>query len=92
MDNNKIEIKNFLNKENFKLGCYDPGIEIFGTRKLNKILNHFDFGNLYIKYKNKKYILCIDEVDGEIDFSLFTLKQYIVSFGDEEVAENQEWI
>lgn len=82
--NKKLVIKE-LEKEGYKLGCWDSEINKLNNTNLKKVLDNISFESDTKVFLNRKpYIVQIDNVEGEIDFNMIILEEYEDSFGEWE--------
>ena len=80
--NNRTKIEKRCAKHNFKIGCYDNKLEQLSDYSLRKVLENIQYStDTKVSINRKPYIVEIDEVDGEIDFSVTALKEYENRFG-----------
>ena len=80
--NNRTKIEKRCAKHNFKIGCYDTKLEQLSDYSLRKVLANIQYStDTKVSINRKPYIVEIDEVDGEIDFSVTALKEYESRFG-----------
>lgn len=79
---NRVKIEKRCDKHNFRIGCYDNKLEQLSDYSLRKVLENIQYStDVKISINRKPYIVEIDEVDGEIDFSVTALKEYESRFG-----------
>ena len=77
-------IVNKLNDEGFKLGCWHDMMEKLTKKDLNKVLEVMtDAIDTDVMIRGKLHVVEIDEVEGEIDFSVLPQAEYIDRYGDE---------
>ena len=77
MKYNRTKIEKRCAKHNFKIGCYDNKLEQLSDYSLRKVLANIQYSaDVKVSINRKPYIVEIDEVDGEIDFSVTSLKEY----------------
>ena len=77
---NKIEKR--CAKHNYRIGCYENKLEQLSDYSLRKVLANIQYStDVKVSINRKPYIVEIDEVDGEIDFSVLSLKAYESRFG-----------
>ena len=82
MKYNRKKIEKRCAKHNFKIGCYDNKLEQLSDYSLRKVLANIQYStDTKVSINRKPYIVEIDEVDGEIDFSVTVLKEYESRFG-----------
>lgn len=74
---NKQKIESNLN--GYTLGCYDKGMEALTASQINKVIQSITEESTDLKIG--KYIVTIDTVDNEKDFSIMTVAQYENQFG-----------
>ena len=80
MNRNKIEKK--LAKENLIIGIYNTKLEKLNNSNLKKVLDNLEYQcDTKVFINRKPYIVSIDEVDGEVDLDIITLKEYEENFG-----------
>ena len=80
--NNRAKIEKRCAKHNFKIGCYDNKLEQLSDYSLRKVLENIQYStDVRVSINRKPYIVEIDEVDGEIDFNVLSLKEYESRFG-----------
>ena len=87
---NKNAISKVLEKEGYKLGCYDRSIENLTQAAIKKIISSIGYGSsdVYLTVRKKDYIVEVNEVDGEYDFSLITRAEYENRYG---IIEESDW-
>ena len=82
MKTNKERIEKRCAKHNFTIGCYDNKLDKLSNYSLRKVLENIQYStDVRVSINRKPYIVEIDEVDGEIDFSVTALKEYESRFG-----------
>lgn len=65
---NKQRVEKYLLKLEYKLGCYDSGLEKLNGSNLKKIIDNIEYTTDTKVFINRKpYIVQIDEIDNEID-------------------------
>ena len=75
-------IKQHVEDLGYNLWCFNPRINDISKRSLEKVLDNIEYEvDTKVYIKRKPYIVEIDEVDGEIDFSVTALKEYESRFG-----------
>lgn len=79
---NRVKIEKRCAKHNFRIGCYDNKLEQLSEYSLRKVLENIQYStDVKISINRKPYIVEIDEVDNEVDFSVTALKEYESRFG-----------
>lgn len=87
MTNRQI-IEQKLKEQNLKIGCWSTMMELLPNKQLEKVIeNMFYQTDTDVLIKRKLYVVEIDEVDGEIDFSVLSQGEYISRYGDERWDE-----
>ena len=82
MKTNKERIEKRCAKHNFKIGCYDKQLDKLSNYSLRKVLENIQYStDVKVSINRKPYIVEIDEVDGEIDFNVLSLKAYESRYG-----------
>lgn len=82
MKYNRTKIEKRCAKHNFKIGCYDTKLEQLSDYSLRKVLENIQYStDVKVSINRKPYIVEIDEVDGEIDFNVLSLKAYESRYG-----------
>lgn len=82
MKYNRTKIEKRCNKHDFRIGCYDTKLEQLSDYSLRKVLENIQYStDTKVSINRKPYIVEIDEVDNEIDFSVTPLKEYESRFG-----------
>lgn len=74
----------------YTIGCYDKFISSLTTANLKEVLHAVRFGDatdLVIRQNMKDYVISIDFVEGEVDFTTYTKAEYIDRFGSEKFEE-----
>ena len=80
MNRKKIEKK--LSKENLIIGIYNTKLDKLNNSNLKKVLDNLKYQcDTKVFINRKPYIVSIDEVDGEVDLDIITLKEYEENFG-----------
>lgn len=83
MSNREIIEKKLIEK-GYKLGCWSALMELLPKKQLEKVIeNMFYQEDTDVTIRRKLYVVEIDEVDGEIDFSVLSKEEYISRYGDE---------
>ena len=93
--NNKISNKEYITQkfsvEGYVIGCYDKLIDTLSKRTINRIVDSalsYDWTDLLITSKGKKYIVEISTVDREKDLQISTPKEYEQTYGRKYGEEN----
>ena len=82
MKTNKERIEKRCAKHDFRIGCYDNKLEQLSDYSLRKVLANIQYStDVKVSINRKPYIVEIDEVDNEVDFSVTALKEYESRFG-----------
>lgn len=86
---NKEIIIEKLKEMNFQIGCYDVKIDKVSKAEFQKILNSLndESTDIDIKIRRVEYVVEIQTVDDEKDFSIMTKNEYISRYGDERYDE-----
>lgn len=90
---NKELVEDTLKKEGLVLGCWDRRIENLNSRNLSKILNEIPYWSateVKVKRGLKDYVVTIDFVDNEVDFTLYSKEEYLSMF-DTDLFEREEY-
>jgi hypothetical protein len=81
---NKDQVQKVANKLGLEIGCWDEIMELLSKKELNKILANIEYQeDTDVSIKRKKYVVEIDTIENEIDFSVLTKEEYINRYGDE---------
>ncbi len=81
---NKIKIKNVANSLDLKIGCYDNKLDLLSKTQLKKVTDNIEFqSDTDVTINRKKYVVEIDIIDNEVDFSVLTKAEYIDRYGNE---------
>lgn len=87
MTNREI-IEKKLSEKGYKLGCWSTLMELLPKKQLEKVIeNMFYQEDTDVLIRRSLYVVEIDEVDGEIDFSVLNQAEYISRYGDERWDE-----
>lgn len=87
MTNREI-IEKKLSEKGYKLGCWSTLMELLPKKQLEKVIeNMFYQEDTDVLIRRSLYVVEIDEVDGEIDFSVLSQGEYISRYGDERWDE-----
>jgi hypothetical protein len=82
---NKDKIIKRIEKEGYKLGTWDNTLNKLNTTNLKKVLDNIKYqSDTKININRKSYIVEMDEVDGEIDLNVLTLREYESRYGEWE--------
>jgi hypothetical protein len=82
---NKDKIIKRIEKEGYKLGTWDNTLNKLNTTNLKKVLDNIKYqSDTKININRKSYIVEMDEVDGEIDLNVLTLREYEDRYGEWE--------
>lgn len=85
---NKEVIEKKLATEGLELGCWDNKMEQLDAKALREVVSNMIWAeDTDVMIKGKLHVVEIDEVDGEIDFSVLTQEEYISRYGDERWDE-----
>lgn len=81
---NREMIEKRLKQKGYKLGCWSTMMELVPKKYLEQIMiNMLYQEDTDVMIRRRLYVVEIDEVDGEIDFSVLSKEQYISRYGDE---------
>lgn len=86
MKNNKEIIMEKLNKDGFKLGCWDEELNKLNKNNLSKVIDSLDFydsTDVDVFINKILYVVEIWIVDKEVDFNVLSKEEYISRYGDE---------
>lgn len=81
---NKEKVQQFAEKEGLVLGCWNSLLEDFTEASLKHVLGSIDVGSatdIVVRNNLQEYVVSVDFVDNEIDFTLWTKAEYISIFG-----------
>lgn len=85
----KERIEAHLANKELTLGCYDKVLEKLPEEELQKVLENAEYQtDTDVTIKNKPYVVEIDIVDSEVDFSVLTKSEYISRYGDERYEDD----
>ena len=79
-----------LKAKGYKLGCYDRFIDKLTVANVKEIMYYVGLGSatdVVIRQNMKDYVVSIDFVDGEVDFTTYTKAEYIDRFGSEKFED-----
>lgn len=88
--NNKNILEVEAKKEGLVIGCYDKFICSLKGKNVKKLVEAISFGSatdLVIVHNRKPYVVSVDFVDNEVDFTCYTKAEYISRFGEELFLE-----
>lgn len=81
-------IEKKLKENGYALGCWSTMMELLPKKELEKVLvNMLYQEDTDVMIRRKLYVVEIDEVDGEVDFSVLSQEEYISRYGDERWDE-----
>jgi hypothetical protein len=81
---NKEKIQTIASEFGLIIGCYDKMMDSLSNKDLNEVLKNLAWQNdTDVKIRRKDYVVEIDIVDGEVDFSVLSRAEYIDRYGDE---------
>lgn len=84
---NKETIEKALKELGYCLGSWSKKMEDLPNKELEKVLAEMEFQNdTDVVIGGKEYVVEIDEVDNEIDFSVLTKEEYIGRYGGERYS------
>lgn len=87
MTNREI-IEKELKEKGYKLGYWSTLMELLPKKQLEKVItNMFYQEDTDVLIRRRLYVVEIDEVDGEINFSVLSQEEYISRYGDERWDE-----
>ena len=87
MTNREI-IEKRLSEKGYELGCWSTLMKLLPKKQLEKVIeNMFYQEDTDVLIRRSLYVVEIDEVDGEIDFSVLNQVEYISRYGDERWDE-----
>lgn len=87
---NKEKVQQFAEKEGLVLGCWNSLLEDFTEASLKHVLSSIDIGSatdIVVRNNLQEYVVSVDFVDNEIDFTLWTKTEYISIFGEEKFLD-----
>ena len=85
---NKKQIETKAEEIGLKLGCWDNQMELLSKKELSKVLENIEYQNdTDVSIKRKAYVVEIDIIDNEVDFSVLTKQEYINRYGNERYEE-----
>lgn len=79
-----------LKAKGYKLGCYDKFVDKLTVANVKEIMYYVGLGSatdVVIRQDMKDYVVSIDFVDGEVDFTTYTKAEYIDRFGSEKFED-----
>lgn len=79
-----------LKDKGYKIGCWDNFLNKLSVANLKEIMWAVDFGDatdLVVRHNMKDYVVSIDFVDKEVDFTSYTKAEYISRYGSEKFEE-----
>lgn len=81
---NKMKIRKVVRQLGCEIGCWNGVMELLNEKELDKVLANIKFDkDTDVKIDKKDYVVEIDTVDKEVDFSILTKEEYIDRYGDE---------
>lgn len=84
MMSNKEKIQKVAHEFGATIGCYDKLLDSLTKKELDKVLGSIEFQNdTDVSIKRKKYVVEIDVVENEVDFSVLTKEEFINRYGNE---------
>lgn len=81
---NKEKVQQFAEKEGYVVGCWNSLLDDFTEANIKHIINRIDLGSatdIIVRNNMKDYVVSVDFVDNEIDFTLWTKEEYVRLFG-----------
>ena len=81
---NRKKIEEEIEKEGRTIGGYSDLMEKLNKKELEKVLeNAISCYDVDVKINRKDYVVQIDGVDDEIDFTIISKSEYINRYGNE---------
>lgn len=85
---NKERIQKTIKEDGLTIGCWDPNLELLDDNGLATVLGHIcEESDCEVSINNVRFIVELDIVDGEVDFSLLSLEEYEARYGAWEDEE-----
>jgi hypothetical protein len=86
---NRKKIEETIKVDGYKIGGYSDLMEKLNKKELEKVLiNAISCYDVDVKINRKEYVVQIDNVDDEIDFTIITKTEYINRYGNERYQED----
>ena len=87
---NKAKLEALAREMGLVLGCYDKFLDTLSRGNIMYLRNNITKGvatDIIINHKLKKYVVSVNFVDNEIDFTSYTKEEYIAQFGEDLFLE-----
>lgn len=87
---NKEKVEAFAESNGLVVGCWNSLLEDFTEASLKHVLGSIDIGSatdILVRNNLQEYVVSVDFVDNEIDFTLWTKAEYISIFGVEKFLD-----
>lgn len=81
----KSFFENVAKDNDLVLGCYNPNLEVLTTKARKEVAEWIsigDYTNVVVTVRNKKYIIELSFVDGEVDIDIKTPEEYEEEYGE----------
>ena len=86
---NRDRIEKEALKHDLVIGCFDDMLESLSQKELKKVLENLQYqDDTDVKIGRRDYVVEIDIVDNEVDFSVLTKREYIDRYGDERYEDD----
>ena len=81
----KERLSKQMNKNGYVIGCFDSRLNYISEYTFKKIVNAMFYGScdIPITIHKEKFILEVNHVDDEIDFSIISKKDYHDRYGEQ---------
>ncbi len=87
--NNKEKIQTEADRLNLKIGTWNKKIEALSEKELSKVIVAMEYQNdVDILYLRRRYVVEIDIVGNEIDFSVLSREEYINRYGSDRYEDD----
>lgn len=81
---NREKVEELAKAEGLVVGCWDKELDSFTEASIKHIINRIDIGSatdIIVRNNMKDYVVSVDFVEGEIDFTVWTKEEYVRLFG-----------
>ena len=81
---NREKVEELAKAEGLVVGCWDKELDSFTEASIKHIINRIDIGSatdIIVRNNMKDYVVSVDFVEGEIDFTVWNKEEYVRLFG-----------
>lgn len=79
-----------IEKQNCVLGCYDELLDKITRAQLAKVIDELwqEYTDVKISINRKPYVVEIETIEGEKDFTVLTKEEYVSRYGEDTYKED----